>query len=172
MTAFGSNFNVLIYEDVFRQFQNKRLDYIIVGGIAANLLGFVRATADLDILIDISSVNIRKTDALLRALGYKIKVPVDISKLDNEYLSVLIKTKHMKALNYYKNDQISEVDIIVDSPVSFAQAKKRAKILTVRGLKLPVVCIDDLIRMKTKTGRAVDKYDVAELKKLRRLIGR
>jgi len=60
---------MVIYEDVFRRFKKEKVDYIIVGGIAANLLGLVRATADLDILIDVSRANFKRVDTILRGLG-------------------------------------------------------------------------------------------------------
>ncbi len=163
---------MVIYEDVFRRFKKEKVDYIIVGGIAANLLGLVRATADLDILIDVSRANFTKVDTILRGLGYKIKQPINIKKIGREYIDKLIKTKNLKAINYYKPGQLSEVDIIADSPVSFEAAKKKVKIYAVNNLKLPVVSIDGLIKMKAKTGRAVDKYDVAELRKVKRMISK
>jgi hypothetical protein len=161
---------MIIYEDVFKGFQKKNIEYIIVGGIAANLLGLVRATADLDIMIDVEEDNLVKMDAVLRYLGYKIKQPVDIKKLNKISLAVLIKNKNLKALNYNKTGEFKEIDIIVDSPVSFEQAKKKAKKIIVNGLKLPVISIDDLIKMKEKAGRAIDKFDVTELKKVRRFL--
>jgi len=160
---------MVIYEEVFRGFKQEKVDYVIVGGIAANLLGLFRATADLDILIDISRSNFEKTDAVLRSLGYKIKQPIDIKKIGRKYIDTLIKTKNLKAVNYYKPGQFSEVDIIVDSPVDFKAVKKKAKKCAVGGLKLPVVSIDDLIKMKAKTGRTVDKFDVVELRKIKRM---
>lgn len=160
---------MIIYEDVFRRFQKEKVKYIIVGGIAANLLGLLRATADLDILIDVSSVTISKVDKILRDLKYKIKQPIDIKRLNKVSLLDLIRTKNLKAINYYKPTGISEIDIIVDSPVSFNKAKKKATTKVIAGLRLPVISIDDLILMKTKTGRAVDKYDVAELRKVKRI---
>ncbi len=163
---------MIIYEDVFRGFKKEKVDYVIVGGIAANLLGLVRATADLDILIEVGFANFEKVNAVLRGLGYKIKQPIDIKKINRGYIDTLIKTKNLKAINYYKPGQFSEVDIIVDSPVSFEAVKKKIKICAVNGLRLPVVSIDDLIKMKAKTGRAVDKYDVSELRKVKRMINK
>ena len=40
---------MVIYEDVFRRFKKEKVDYIIVGGIAANLLGLVRDTDDAEL---------------------------------------------------------------------------------------------------------------------------
>jgi len=160
---------MIIYEAVFKKFQEKKVKYVIVGGIAANLLGLIRATADLDIVIDMNAGNIRKVDEALRSLAFKAKQPIDVRALDTQALMKLKKEKNLKALNYYKANELSEVDIIIDSSVSFEQAKRHARTIPVGGLKLPVISIDDLIRMKSATGRSVDKFDVEQMKKIRRM---
>ncbi len=160
---------MMIYEDVFRKFQAEGIEYIIVGGIAANLLGLIRATADLDIIININGENIARADKALKFLKYKVRQPIDVQGLAEKSIAILKKTKNLKALSYYKSGELSEVDIIIDSPVSFEQAKKRCKTILVGGMKLPVISIDDLIRMKSVTGRAVDKYDIKQLKKVKKI---
>ncbi|MFA6079376.1 MAG: hypothetical protein WC779_06505 [Candidatus Omnitrophota bacterium] len=164
---------MMIYEEVFRRFQKERIDYMIVGGIATNLLGALRATADLDIVIDTTRENMTRVDTVMKALGYRLKQPIDIKKLDERALKGLMKTKHLKAISYHNiNEPMKEVDIVVDSPVSFERAKKRMVKMTVGGLNLPVISIDDLIRMKVKAARSVDKYDVAELRKIKKMRAR
>lgn len=161
---------MIIYEDVFRSLEKGKVDYVIVGGIAANLLGLVRATADLDIMIKISLANFEKVDAILRHLGYKMRQPIDIKKINPAYLASIIKIKNLKAVSYYKPDEFNEVDIIVDSPVKFETVRRRAVVRSLKGLKLVVISIDDLIKMKTKTGRDVDKFDAAQLRKVKRMM--
>ena len=45
----------MIYEDVFRKLQEKKVQYLVVGGIAINLYGILRATADLDIMLQLKN---------------------------------------------------------------------------------------------------------------------
>ena len=73
----------------------------------------------------------------------------------------------MKAFCFYK-DNGEQVDIIIDSPVKYAEAVKKAKAIRVDGIVLPVLSIDHLIKMKRKTGRDKDNFDVQELKKIKR----
>jgi hypothetical protein len=75
----------------------------------------------------------------------------------------------MKAFNFYKEDELKEVDIIIESAVSFEEAEKSALRIKVDDLTLPVISIDQLIKMKRKTGRAVDKLDIEELTKIKKL---
>jgi predicted nucleotidyltransferase len=62
---------------------------------------------------------------------------------------------------------LSEIDIIIDAPVAYAEARKRSKKISVQGVSVPVVSIDDLIRMKRAAGREQDKADIRYLKKVK-----
>jgi len=161
---------MIIYEEVLRAFQTQKVRYILVGGIAVNLLGSLRSTADMDILVEMSDGNLKKVISVLKKNGYNIKQPVDPMDLaDRKTREYWIKKKHMKAFNFYKDGMLKEVDIIIDTPVSFEDAKK--DILKVRSgdITIPVISIDNLIKMKKKTGRSVDKFDIEALRKIKKL---
>ena len=51
---------MIIYEEVFKEFQKQKIKYVLVGGIAVNLLGSMRSTADLDILVEMTNENLEK----------------------------------------------------------------------------------------------------------------
>ena len=53
--------------DLLRRFQHEGVDYLLIGGQAVRLNGFVRATEDIDILLPSSSENGRR---VIRALGF------------------------------------------------------------------------------------------------------
>jgi predicted nucleotidyltransferase len=161
---------MIFYEEIFRAFQKQKVKYVLVGGVAVNLLGAMRNTADLDILVEMSDDNLKKIVQILKKQGYKVKQPVDPMKITNKKTREdWIKNKHMKAFNFYKEDELKEVDIIIDSPVSFDEAEKSTLRIKVDDLMLPVISIDNLIMMKRKTGRAVDKLDIEELEKIKKL---
>lgn len=161
---------MIIYEEILRAFQKQKVKYILVGGIAVNLLGSLRSTADMDIILEMSDDNLRKAVTILKNNGYHLKQPVDpmgiVDKATREYW---INKKHMKAFNFYKENGLKEVDIIIDTPVSFEEAKK--DILWIKGgnISIPVVSINNLIKMKRNTGRSIDKLDIEELNKIRKL---
>jgi predicted nucleotidyltransferase len=160
---------MIIYEEIFQAFQKQEVKYILVGGIAVNLLGATRSTVDLDILVEMSDDNFKKIVEILKNQGYRVKQPVDPMKIvDNKAREELIKKKHMKALNFYKEGELKEVDIIIESPLSFEEAERNIVYIKIDDLKLPVISIDDLIKMKKKTGRAIDKLDVGELTKIKK----
>ncbi len=53
--------------------------YVVAGGFAVNLHGFLRATQDLDILIDLDPANAALAMATLSACGMQPRVPVAIA---------------------------------------------------------------------------------------------
>jgi hypothetical protein len=79
-----------------------------------------------------------------------------------------IDNKHMKAFNFYKEDEMEEVDIIIDSPVQYPKAKKDAIMVKTGALKIPVISVKNLIKMKKDTGRPQDRLDIDSLKSIGR----
>ena len=161
---------MIFYEEVLREFQSRNIKYVLVGGLAVNLLGSLRSTADMNILVEMSSDNLRRIVDILVKLGYEVKQPVDPMKLaDEKTRNEWITNKHMKAFNFHKVNELKEVDIIIESPVSFEKAQRNAIYFSIDDLSLPVISLDDLIEMKKNTGRTIDKLDIEELKKIREL---
>lgn len=161
---------MIIYEDVIRAFQQQKVRYVLVGGIAVNLLGSLRSTADMDILLEMSDENLATAVKILKKTGYRVKQPVDpLGLADKTTREYWIKKKHMKAFNFYKEDGLSEVDIIINTPVTFEEAQKGLLRVKSGNLTIPVISIDNLIMMKKNTGRNIDKLDIEELKKIKKL---
>lgn len=161
---------MFFYEEVFREFQNRRVKYVVVGGIAVNLLGSLRSTADMDILVEMTDENIGKVVDILTDLGFRTKQPVDPAGLARrEIRSEWIEKKHMKAFNFYKDGELQEVDIVLESPVDFQDAMADAVHLDIDGVNIPVISIAHLIEMKQVTGRPIDRQDIRELRKIQEL---
>lgn len=161
---------MVIYEEILREFSQQEVRYILVGGLAFNLLGGLRTTSDLDILVEMSDVNLAKVVKILRRKGYGVKLPVDPMKIAHQATREdWIKNKHMKAFNFYKDGGLQEVDIIIDSPVTYEQARASAVTVKVGKLKLPVISIDNLIKMKRKADRGIDRMDIQDLKLIKKI---
>lgn len=161
---------MIIYEKILREFQKQDVQYIIVGGIAVNLLGSLRSTADIDIIVEMSNSNLAKIVKILTKYGYRVKQPVDpMGIADTHIRNEWINNKHMKAFNFYKDKGLKEVDIIIESPVSFNKAIQTVQWIKCDDLYLPVISISNLIKMKKVTGRNVDSLDIDQLNRLKRL---
>ncbi len=161
---------MIIYGQELKDFNKYRVRYVIVGGMAFNLLGGFRATADLDILIEMTEANLSRLIKILYKHSYRLLQPIDpMDVLDEGKRKGLLKHKNMKTLSFLKDNSLSQIDVIIESPVSFAQAEKSIVLLKVDGIRLPVVGIEQLMTMKKVAWRPIDQADIAELKILKRL---
>jgi len=160
---------MISYEEILVEFQKQKVKYVIVGGMAVNYHGFVRSTSDMDILVDMTDENLRKIVRILRRKGYHVKQPVDpMGIADEETRHDWIHNKNMKAFNFYRENELKEVDIIIESPVSYKEAKKSVLQLKMGTFKIPVISIDHLIKMKTHAGRDMDQNDIKQLKRIKK----
>jgi len=159
---------MLDYTGIFRTFNKYNIKYIVCGGLAVNFYGIPRMTYDIDLLLDMSDRNLEKFCRLLKRWGFKPRATVDImdfSKKDKR--ENWIKHKNMKAFNLINPEwAISEIDVLIDAPLDYSDAIKGANVFKVQGVRIPVVSKEDLIRMKSKTGRIQDRKDVKYLKEL------
>lgn len=162
---------MIIYGEILREFQKQKVKYVIVGGIAFNLLGGYRNTLDMDILVEMADKNLFKVVNILKKAGYHVKQPVDpIGIADKKIREDWINNKNMKAFNFYKGERsYEEVDIIIDSPVGFKEAIRDAVEVEVSGLNLKVISPRKFIKMKKASGRDKDLEDIEEMKVLMNL---
>lgn len=160
---------MLDYLAIFRRFNEKGIRYVVAGGIAVNLYGVPRMTYDIDLILDLEDENIEKFLRLLKKWGFKPKVPVDIMDFAiREKREGWIKNKNMKAFNLVNPEwAISEIDVLIDTPVDYREGHKSINNIMLHGVSIPVISIDDLIKMKRKAGRRQDRADIRYLRKLK-----
>lgn len=164
---------MILYEEILREFQKEKVKYVLVGGMAVNLLGFPRTTADMDIIVEMTDANISKIVKILKKMGYSVKQPVDPMLIANQKIREdWIKNKFLKAFNFYKYDELKEVDIIIKSPITYEKAKKNAVTIKSGDIQLSVISPNDLIKMKKDTGRDLDKMDIAVLERIKKMRGK
>lgn len=161
---------MILYEEILRAFQKQKVKYVLVGGFAVNLHGFMRSTADMDILVEMSDGNLKKVVGILKKQGYRVKQPVDpMGIADAKTRYDWIHNKHMQAFNFYKEDELKEVDIIIKSPVSFEEAREGMAMVKAGGVTACIISIDNLIKMKQGARRGVDELDIKKLREIKKL---
>lgn len=160
---------MLDYLGIFRKFNEEGIRYLVVGGLAVNLYGVPRMTYDIDVMLDLDDGNVAKFVGLMKEWGFKPKVPVDIADFAREEKrNDWIKNKHMKAFNLVNPEwAIKEIDVIIESPVDYAHGVQHSRTMKLQGVPIPLVSIDDLIKMKETTERQQDEADIRYLKGLK-----
>ena len=158
----------MIYEDVLRAFQEEGIRYLIVGGMAVSLYGYVRLTVDLDIMVDLEESNLVKLIKVMENLNYTPRVPVkpiDFTDLKNR--EVWIKEKGAVVFTFIDlKDPVKHIDIFLKNPVDFELAYHARKVHTLKDIKINVASVEDLIAMKELSGRPRDIEDIVHLKKV------
>lgn len=131
--------------------------YLVIGGVACILHGYVRATTDIDILIERKLENARVILDALSELGWGLArewFPEEILK---------------RPITVIGDDP--QVDIFtVAWTVKYETAIANALTVDVDGVAIPLIGLEDLIETK-RTNRPLDAADIEALEEIRRLRG-
>lgn len=159
----------MYYFEVLEALYRKKVQYLIVGGLAVNLYGVPRVTQDIDLVISTSRLNIHKLLSVLKNLGYIPRLPVDPNQLtEPDKVKDWVRNKNLKAFSFYhEKDIFRVVDIVLVHPLDFVQSFKNKTTKKVKDVKIYLASIDDLIKTKEKSGRAQDLSDIEMLRKAR-----
>ncbi len=154
---------------VLKVFNRFKVRYLVIGGVAGAFYGNPRFTKDLDIFADDKEENLRRLVGAFKKLGFITRVPVKPEEfLDRDARARWKKEKGMLAFTFINpKDPLENVDILVETPVSFSSAFKKKKYFHAGNVRISVVSLKDLIVMKRKAGRVQDLQDIAILKEAR-----
>jgi len=163
----------MFYLDLFGALQEEKVKYVVVGGLAINLHGVERATMDVDLVLAMDDDNLRSFLNAARKLSLKPFLPVALESLcDAKQLEAWVQEKHLIAFSLQSlSPNLPTVDIIVRPAVSFEAMYRNRIQKNVGGVQLNLASIDDLITLKTGTGRKRDASDIEALKIVRRITG-
>ncbi len=138
---------------VCRLLNAERARYLVVGGVAANLHGSVRATRDVDILVPRDRANAERVLAALRQLPWGIAREIDADDLVSKPFTIVGDDPRVDVLT-------------LAAKVTFEAAWPRRRTRIIAGVRVPYLGLTDLIRSK-ETGRASDVADLEVLRSLR-----
>jgi hypothetical protein len=161
----------MLYEEIFKEFELRNVRYLVVGGMAVNLYGYVRLTVDLDIMADLSEKNLSEIIKVMEKFGYTPRVPVNPHEfLSDEKREEWIKKKGAVVFTFIDlNEPFKHIDIFLSNPIKFEEAYSRKELMRVGGVKISIVSIDDLIELKSLSGRPRDMEDIDHLKRIKEL---
>ena len=143
-----------------------RIRFVLVGGLALVLHGLDRLTADVDLVIDLSTESARAAVRALTAAGYRPLAPVDpIALADPAQRKEWQAVRNMQVFSFWDSTNARPtVDIMLESAVPFEDLWAAASVMNIGGHEVRVASIEHLIRMKTATGRAQDLTDIERLR--------
>jgi predicted nucleotidyltransferase len=135
------------------------IEFVLVGGLAVNAWGYLRATRDVDLVPDPSTENLEKLDALLISLDGK--VDVDGQLLAGESIKTFLRTGDRTLVL----TELGRVDILQGLPQvpRFAALSEQATDVDMDGLVVRVCSLEHLLEMKRVSDRPRDRDDLEAL---------
>lgn len=129
--------------------------YVVVGGFAVAFHGVVRATNDIDVLIEPTIDNARRALQALEGLTWGVARDLDPSDVVANPITIV--------------GDDPRVDLLTLAwSVRYADAAPKVQRVEIEGVEIPFADLDTLIRTK-QTGRFQDRADVENLERLKRL---
>lgn len=145
-------------ERILRTLAEHEVDYVLIGGLAVQTHGHVRTTNDADLLPSPEPTNLERLARALRALDARVLNPgQEGMEIDARMLP--------RATIWQFATRDGGIDVIHETPGGgpYPELRSRALRVMLGDIEVPVVGIDDLIRMKLARGRPIDLADVAAL---------
>lgn len=146
------------------------VDYVLVGGLAVQLHGYMRSTFDIDLVLAMNDENLVRFIDVAAGLGLTPIIPVPIDSLrDADQIDRWHREKGMLAFSL-REPQVggASIDILVRPEIPFEALSERAVKATLFGQKVRIASVGDLVTMKRAAGRPKDLLDIAALEKLER----
>ncbi len=140
---------------LFASLSSHRVEYLVIGGVAAIAYGVPRLTLDLDILIRPTREN---AEALLQAFEEAGLATAILTTPEEITANEVVIFK----------DRV-RVDVQTRTPgIDFEQAQQRRRTIDLDGVSVYLVSINDLIASKKAAGRQKDLEDAKALELLQK----
>ncbi len=135
------------------------VDFVLVGGLAVNAWGYLRATRDIDLVPDPDRANLERLETVLRELGGKVEVGGRL--LDSSSISSFLRTGDRTLVV----TDLGQVDVLQGLPQihRYAVLDSDARKVDLDGLWVRVCSLDHLMEMKRMSERARDRDDLEAL---------
>ena len=138
------------------------VDFVLIGGIAAIVLGSSYSTSDLDVAYARDRANLERLADALRELEATLRgAPPDLPfRIDADTLEA--------GLNFTFVTRRGDLDVFGEPPgaPAYEELKRRASVEQIERVEIRVASIDHLIAMKEAAGRTKDRMLASQLRTL------
>jgi hypothetical protein len=154
--------------EMLRRLSEGRVEYVLIGGVAANAHGSAIATNDLDVFAPLDHDNVV---AVVRAfagtnLRWRHRPDLPVLTPDNPQLRGL--------KNMYLRCDLGVMDVLGELPEAgpYPEVRRRATDMQIQGVHCPVIDLDSLITIKRTVAREKDLRVARELELIRSILDR
>ena len=136
--------------------------FVVIGGVAAIAHGASTFTRDLDVLVPFDA------ETLARLLG-ALRDHDPRAALDPQHRPIPSEVSALEGFrNLYVTTALGRLDLLGETPIGdYARLSERAETMTLAGVCVQVIALDDLIAIKRALGRPKDLLVSTELEAIR-----
>ena len=142
------------YEKLLVDLARTGVDFAVVGGVAVSLNGFIRATDDVDILVDESPENVRRLLDCLSQWGEGWAKELRIDEFVAQEGSIRV---------------MEDFDLDIFTRMrgrALKDFRPRLRHLETGGVRIPYLAAEDLIILKEGSRREKDQLDISALRRI------
>ena len=143
------------FVDFLELLNKNEVEYLLVGGYAVILHGYVRSTGDIDLWVKKSKENYLKIKKAYEGFGAPIFAENQFLKSEFDVWSIGREPNKIEILTH------------VDG-LEFKESLEKCSWFDLDQLKIPYIYFDDLIKNKTASGRFKDLADIEQLSKIKK----
>lgn len=151
---------------IFAVLSSHRVDYVLVGGYAAQIRGASRPTTDADITPATTADNLARLTAALREL--KARIRTDAVPEGLPFGTSADALRGVRTLNLQTEHGDLDLTFVPDGTAGYDDLIRSATAEPVGGAVVHVAALTDIIRSKTAAGRQKDIEALPELHALAR----
>jgi predicted nucleotidyltransferase len=139
------------FKELLKLFNQNKVKYLLIGGYAVSLHGFVRATNDIDLAVSDDLENARRIVKALSDFGFVSELRAELFTTKRSVVRMGIEPMKIEILNY------------LEGP-GFDAAYERRKTVEVEDITIELIALEDLYANKTAVGRSQDLTDIERLR--------
>ena len=140
------------FKELFRSLNAKGVEYLLIGGYAVIIHGYVRNTNDIDVVVSNDPENVTRCINALDDFGFGgPDLRTALTSNEKDVVRLGVEPMKIEILNYLNG-------------VNFAEAYDRRITHNVEDITIDVISLNDLIANKEDVGRLQDLLDVEKLK--------
>jgi len=139
------------FKEFLKSLNSNRVEYLLIGGYAAGVYGYIRATSDMDVWVNISPENAARIDRALREFGFAATpLTVDLFLTRNNVVRMGVPPIRIEILTSI-------------SGVEFEACYAEKETVQIEEIVVPVISLVRLRENKAASGRPKDLADLDNL---------
>ena len=139
------------FKEFLKLLNSNSVEYLLIGGYAVGIYGYVRATNDLDVWVNVSAENASRIERALREFGFAAPgLKADLFLTRNTVVRMGVPPIRIEILTSI-------------SGVEFELCYAERQVIHIEDMAVPVISLPRLRENKTASGRAKDLADLENL---------